>query len=181
MKYIVLDIEATCWQVPPPGFVQETIEIGACILNPFGELESTFSQFIKPVFHPQLSHFCTELTTIKQEDVSRAKKFLEVIEDFYDWAELDDEESYCICTWGNFDRNLLKKDCERNDFDTEWLEHHINIRQQYQDLRKLKRNTALKTALEKENMDWVGRQHRALDDAFNLAKIVVKFIDAWQH
>jgi len=181
MKFIVLDIEATCWKIPPPGFIQETIEIGACILNPYGELESTFSEFIKPVFHPQLSHFCTELTSIRQEDVNRAKKFNEVIENFYDWAELDDSESFSICTWGNFDRNLLTKDCERCDFDTSFLDHHLNIKHQYQQIRKQKKSTGLKFAVEKEDIEWTGMHHRALDDAKNLAKIVVKFMDNWQY
>ena len=181
MKFIVLDIEATCWKIPPPGFIQETIEIGACLLNPYGEMESTFSAFIKPVKHPQLSHFCTELTSIRQEDVDRAKKFSEVIENFYDWAELDDDESYSICTWGSFDRNQLTKDCETYDFDTDWLSNHLNVKQQYQKMRKFTKSTGLKYALEKENIKWVGKQHRALDDAKNLAKIVIKFRDNWQY
>ena len=96
MKFIVLDIEATCWKIPPPGFIQETIEIGACLLNPYGEMESTFSAFIKPVKHPQLSHFCTELTSIRQDDVARAAAFSAVVEAFCEWAELDDYESYSI-------------------------------------------------------------------------------------
>ena len=48
-------------------------------------------------------------------------------------------------------------------------------------MRKFTKSTGLKYALEKENIEWVGKQHRALDDAKNLAKIVIKFRDNWQY
>ena len=62
MNYIIVDLEATCWQGKRLG-QNETIEIGAVLVNEHKEIVSEFEQFIKPLNHPILSAFCTELTS----------------------------------------------------------------------------------------------------------------------
>ncbi|MCC6410310.1 MAG: 3'-5' exonuclease, partial [Saprospiraceae bacterium] len=42
MHYIIYDLEATCWENTPPGYIQETIEIGAFRINPYGEVRGKF-------------------------------------------------------------------------------------------------------------------------------------------
>ena len=44
MNFIIFDLEATCWEGKPPNMVQETIEIGAVRINPYGEVEDTFNR-----------------------------------------------------------------------------------------------------------------------------------------
>ena len=110
MNFIVFDLEATCWQGSPRSMVQEIIEIGAVKLNSFGEVTGTFNRFVKPVMNPRLSAFCQELTSINQQEIDRARSFPQVIEHFQDWAEIF-EQDYLLCSWGNFDRNMLIQDC----------------------------------------------------------------------
>jgi 3'-5' exoribonuclease 1 len=108
MNYIVYDLEATCWENPPPDYIQEIIEIGAFKINAFGEIRGKFNRFIKPAQHPVLSSFCKQLTGITQEDVNRAKNYQTVIEEFIDWGRIE-EEDYMLCSWGNFDRKIFAR------------------------------------------------------------------------
>jgi len=110
MKFIIYDLEATCWENKRSRKV-ETIEIGAVKLNEYGEVESTFCKFIKPIINPFLSPFCMNLTSISQVQINQAEKFPEVIEAFQDWIGIYDEE-YLLCSWGKFDQTQLIKDCD---------------------------------------------------------------------
>ena len=179
MNFIIYDLEATCWRGRPPGYIQEVIEIGAVKVNGFGEILDKFCRFIRPVENPTLSSFCRELTSISQEQVNRASKFESVIEDFQDWIDIF-EEPYLLCSWGNFDKFALIKDCERNDLDANWLEEHINVKRQYQELKRLNNPRGLRTAVEKEGFDFTGIHHRGISDAENLTKVFVKYLDEWQ-
>ncbi len=179
MNYIVFDLEATCWQGSPASFVQETIEIGAFKINGYGEVTGRFGRFIKPVLHPRLSAFCQELTSIQQSDVERASGFVKIIEEFQDWAEVFDED-YLLCSWGNFDKKLLHQDCLMHDVETDWLEEHINLKQQYKEIKRLDRSRGLKWAVEKEGFEFTGTHHRGIDDAANLAKVFIKYLDEWR-
>jgi 3'-5' exoribonuclease 1 len=179
VNFIIFDLEATCWEGRPPSKVQEIIEIGALRVNRYGEVESVFDRFIKPVLSPYLSAFCQELTTIRQEDVSRAAIFPEVIEAFQDWAEIFDED-YVLCSWGNFDKKMLIQDCRLHHLEFDWTDPHINLKRQYQEIRRLRKPRGLKSAVNAEGFDFTGTHHRGLDDAENLVKIFVKYLDEWQ-
>ncbi len=85
--FLIVDLEATCCdQGTIPSTEMEIIEIGAVMLNRnTWAIDSEFQQFIKPVRHPQLTAFCTELTTIRQQDVEQAPQFPEAIAQFKSW------------------------------------------------------------------------------------------------
>lgn len=179
MNFIVYDLEATCWE--NRGKRQsEIIEIGAIKLNEYAEVEDTFCRFVKPVVHPFLSPFCIQLTSITQVDVNRAAKFYTVVEEFQDWIEIDDEE-YLLCSWGNYDKTQLIKDCEFHDIYSDWAEEHINLKAQYQQIRGLNKPFGLKKAVKAEGFEFEGTHHRGIDDAYNLAKIFGKFFDEWRY
>jgi inhibitor of KinA sporulation pathway (predicted exonuclease) len=180
MNFIIFDLEATCWQGRPPSMVQEIIEIGAIRINGYGEVEGSFNKFIRPKLNPNLSAFCQELTTIRQEDVDRAKYFPEVVEEFQDWGELFDGD-YLLCSWGGFDKRMLIKDCQLHHLDHDWVEPHINLKKQYQEIKRLKKPRGLKKSVEMEGFDFIGIHHRGIDDAENLARIFVKFLDEWRY
>ncbi len=180
MKFIVYDIEATCWEGRPPGMVQETIEIGAVALDRFGGHLGEFSRLIKPVIHPQLSHFCRKLTQIDQAEVNRAQDFTRVFRAFEQWVEADREE-YLLASWGGFDRTQLMKDCQLHQLEDYWLDEHINLKSQYQQIRKLSKKRGLKSAVRHEGHVWEGEQHRALTDARNTVKIFLELIDMWRY
>ena len=161
---------------------QETIEIGAVKVNRYGEVLGQFSRFVRPVIHPNLSFFCRKLTSIEQVHVHRAGQFPEVIEDFQEWIGVFDEEEYLLCSWGNFDKYQLMRDAEVHDLEHEWVEkHHINLKQQYHEIKKWRNYKGLKRVVEHEGFEFTGIYHRAISDAQNLAKIFINNIDEWMY
>lgn len=179
MNFIVFDLEATCWQGRPPSLVQEIIEIGAVLINGYGEVESIFASFIRPKMNPRLSTFCQELTSIRQNDIDRARNFPAVIEDFQDWAAIF-EEDYLLCSWGSFDKKMLIQDCLLHKIEHDWAEPHINLKQQYQEIKRLRQPKGLKAAVNGEGFEFDGVHHRGIDDAKNLAKLFTKYLDEWR-
>ena len=177
MYYLILDLEATCWKFPKTPEEQEIIEIGAIIVNPYGEIETRFQSLVKPFIHPRLSHYCEDLTGITQRDVDRARDFPEVFDEFRAW--LEEYEGYLPSSWGAFDERLLRINCFQNDLDPFWSNGFANLKKQYQQIKQLKKPIGLRSAVEKEGFEFSGPHHRALSDAENTAKIFTKYLDEW--
>ncbi|MBK8922897.1 MAG: exonuclease domain-containing protein [Saprospirales bacterium] len=177
-NFIIYDLEATCWENTPPGFVQETIEIGAFRLNQYGEVRGKFNRFVRPVVHPTLSPFCQQLTNISQVDVNRASIFPKVIEEFWGWARIE-EEDYVLCSWGSFDKKMFIDDCKLHRLDAAWTEHHVNLKEQYMAMKRLRHPVGLRKAVEREDILFTGMHHRGISDAENLAKLFLKYLGHW--
>ena len=65
-KIIVVDIEATCWDVEPPpdGQLNEIMEVGLCIFDvEANQIEGKRSILVKPLAS-EISPFCTKLTSL---------------------------------------------------------------------------------------------------------------------
>jgi len=178
MNYIVLDLEATCWKGKGES-VNEIIEIGALCLDQNGNTLGEYCNFIKPTLNPILSDFCTELTTIEQEDVDTASLFPVILQDFLAWI-VSFGDSYYLCSWGFYDRTQFKKDCILHGLDTSWLKQHISLKHQYAKNHDLDRPIGMKSALQREAILMEGTHHRGIDDARNIAKIFVQDFDYWK-
>lgn len=178
MNYLIYDLEATCWEKTPPGYVQEIIEIGAFRLNQYGEVRGKFNRFVRPSLHPTLSPFCRQLTGIAQRDVNRAKYFPDVIREFQDWARIG-EEDYMLCSWGSFDRKMFASDCQLHRLETDWTERHANLKEQYTNMKGLRRSLGLRKAVEREGITFTGQHHRGISDAENLVKLFLKYLGNW--
>jgi inhibitor of KinA sporulation pathway (predicted exonuclease) len=178
MNFIIYDLEATCWKGRPISLIQETIEVGAVKVNRYGEVKGVFNRFVKPIVNPLLSTFCVELTSIEQHSIDRASKFPAVLDAFIEWAEIF-ETDYLMCSWGAFDQKMLLQDCNLHKLESAWLDNHLNLKQQYQQIRGLKEPIGLKSAVNREGFEFDGMHHRGIDDAKNLAKIFLKLLDEW--
>ena len=164
----------------PPKGVQEVIEIGAFKVNQYGEVLESFNRFIKPTVNPFLSGFCQRLTKISQGDVNRANTFPRVSQDFQEWIDIYNGD-YLLCSWGKFDIQLLRNDCDLHNLEKEWLEYHTNLKQQYHEIKGIVKYTGLKNTTQREGFEFTGIHHRAISDAENLAKIFIKYIDEWSY
>lgn len=178
MHYIIFDLEATCWETKWIDRQTEIIEIGAVKYSVYGEPIDSFQTFVKPVDYPQLSHYCTKLTGIAQEDINRAPTFDKVIGQFLHWAE-DGGVPKAYGAWGKYDREIIIQECNRSGLEDEWLDPYINFKRQYGDINRIRGRIGLKSALQRERIEFTGDHHRALDDALNLGKIFQKHIDSW--
>jgi 3'-5' exoribonuclease 1 len=180
-NYIVFDLEATCWEKSDliPQGPNETIEIGALKFDKEGSLLSEFSTFIKPIKNPELSDFCRKLTSITQAQVDEAPLFPTAIDSFQKWIGVG-EDDYLLCSWGYYDRSQLENDATIHNLDASWVNHHISIKHQYAEIKNLKKPVGMATALGMEKMKLEGVHHRGIDDARNISKLFLKFLNQWQ-
>ena len=169
MRYIILHLEATCWEdVRSPD--TETIEIGAVVLaGPNGPAAGEFGAFVRPVVHPALSGFCTALTSIRQEDVDAADAFPAVLRRLRTWIGL---ESFRLCSWGLYDLNQLRNDCRRHTLQLPptFERGHVNLKQEFARVFRVKR-CGMARALEIAGLSLMGTHHRGMDDARNIARL----------
>lgn len=180
MNYIILDLEATCWDGKALA-PNETIEIGAVCMNDAQEIIGEFNRFIKPAQSDTLSDFCTELTSITQEMVENEPYFPEVIQEFQDWIQAFGG-NYLLCSWGNYDRTQFERDAKFHQLPIDWLQQHISIKHQYSEvILATKKLFGMKGALDKEGITLEGTHHRGIDDAKNIAKIFLRHFGKWKH
>lgn len=171
MQYIVIDLEATCWEnVRTPVERSETIEIGAMRMRtPSGPLDDGFGRFVRPVASPKLSAFCTQLTSITQSDVDTAGYFWQVYPDFLAWIG---DEPWTFCSWGNYDALQLQADCQRHRLPWPPTEHFINLKKAFATLySRNQRPVGMARALFLLGLELEGQHHRGRDDAANIARI----------
>ena len=178
MKYIIFDLEATCWE-KGMKYQNETIEIGAVKINEEREIESEFQRFVKPIRFPILSNFCKDLTSINQEQINSADHFYKVVEEFKNWFDFE-EEDYVLCSWGFYDKSQLINDCQISNLEDSWVLRHISLKHQFRDIKNLRRAIGMTRALEMESIPLEGTHHRGIDDARNISKIFLKYFDNWK-
>lgn len=169
VDYIIVDLEATCWEGGNDRDRQETIEIGAVRLSPTGgEVRSTFSTLVRPVLEPNLTEFCTRLTGIRQENVDRADPFPEVFPRFVAWCG---DGPHRLASWGSYDLRQLTLECQRHALPLPvWFSDHLNVKYFFARWKKV-RPCGMAEALKISGLPLEGRHHRGLDDALNIAKL----------
>lgn len=176
MRYIVFDLEATCWEGVRDFDRMETIEIGAVeMLRADAYPSREYTRFIRPVVEPKLSDFCTQLTTIRQRDVDRAEGFWAVFPDFLDWIG---EEPFILGSWGEYDLGQFRLDCRRHGFPFPTsFERHVNLKKEFTSFMGGKVG-GLERALARAGIPLEGTHHRGIDDARNTAKLAAMFLPA---
>jgi ERI1 exoribonuclease 3 len=198
----VLDFEATCEKEPKPApDPQEIIEFPSVLLakeineestdsNVDGEEDaanewktvSTFESFVRPVFHPILTKFCTELTTIVQSDVDQAETFPIVFAKHSKWLQengvFEPNASLMIVTCGDWDlRKMLPIQLKASNIPLKSIPscYHrwINIKFRFQEALDSKDRVGMDGMLRKLGLTLDGTHHRGIDDCKNIAKIAI--------
>ena len=170
-KIIIIDLEATCWQGPvPKGQENEIIEIGLAVLDvTTGTITKNQGFLIQPQ-RSNVSPFCTELTTITQElldkngiafEAAIAKLVADYQPDLYTWA-----------SYGQYDLNMLKKQCKTFGIPYPMGVEHINVKILFAEVFGLQKPTGMNGALHLLDIPLEGTHHRGVDDAKNIAKIL---------
>jgi 3'-5' exoribonuclease 1 len=174
MHYVIIDLEATCWETGQTSDRMEIVEIGAVLLeSSCGPVLRTFGAFVQPVESPVLSEFCRQLTSIQQADVDAAESCPRVLSRLLQWIG---PGPYGLCSWGACDLGQLRVDCGRHGIALPTpFERHINLKQQYSLWRGVK-PTGMKGALRREGIALEGTHHRGADDAQNIAKLAMRIL-----
>lgn len=170
----IIDLEATCWEgEPPPGQVNEVIEIGVCVLD-LGSLERLEKRAI--LVRPQrseVSAFCTQLTGLTPQEVAQGITFSEACEALRRDFQAD---SRPWASWGDYDWKQLQKQSAELGLSYPMSQQHTNAKKVYADAHGLKRRPGMAQALEHAGLALEGRHHRGVDDAWNIAALVIGLI-----
>jgi len=170
MRYLIIDLEATCWEKGTRPTRQEIIEIGAVMrVSPTDSLGDEFSTFVHPIDRPVLSDFCRTLTSITQADVDHAESFDKVFQRLIEWIG---PQPFQWCSWGAYDLKQFRVDCRRHNIAfPKSFENHTNLKKRFAEHMAL-RPGGMREALHRLKLPLVGTHHRGIDDARNIARIV---------
>lgn len=172
--YLVIDLEATCWENNKHRGENEIIEIGACLVSKDLKIVSSLGTFVRPLIHRKLSDFCKNLTGISQEQVDSAPFFPLALENFErDVIYITDKglNKHTFCSWGNYDKTQLELDCQRHSFAYPFGKH-INLKNTIAQWRGEKRK-GVKRMMEAIRLQFKGIPHRGRDDAYNIARVMI--------
>lgn len=177
-KIMVVDIEATCWDFTPPpdGQLNEIIEIGMVMYDvEHDEISDKRSIFVKPTAS-QVSEFCTQLTTITQQQVDEQGI------DFADACDILVTEynarKILWASWGGYDHKMFRKQCRRMGISYPFGDKHMNIKKKFADYHKGNRMGMVR-ALKHAKLEHVGIHHRGDDDAWNTARLMQYLIHTY--
>ncbi|XP_066548568.1 ERI1 exoribonuclease 3 isoform X2 [Amia ocellicauda] len=166
--FLVLDFEATC--DTKPIYPQEIIEFPILKLNGRTmEIESTFHSYVQPVYHPQLTPFCTQLTGIIQDMVEGKPTLQHTLQMVDEWMSkeglLNPDVHSIFVTCGDWDlKTMLPGQCQHlglraPDYFKQW----INLKKAYSAVMRSWPKRNLTDMLEGLNLSQEGRLHSGIE------------------
>lgn len=176
-QIIVIDIESTCWEkATPEGQENEIIEIGISLVDlKSKEIKEKRSIIVKPQYS-EVSLFCTNLTTLTQEDVNKGISFNEAC-NILRKEYLSQKRTWL--SWGDYDRKQFEKQCKKYEIAYPFSPTHINLKNLFALLNSQNHEVGMNNALEILNIPLEGTHHRGIDDAHNIAKIFIHLLKSF--
>jgi inhibitor of KinA sporulation pathway (predicted exonuclease) len=171
---LVVDLEATCWDGPPPkGEESEIIEIGICPLEVgSGQRLERRSLLIRPE-RSRVSPFCTQLTTLTQADVDAGISFEEACEILRKEYRSRDR---VWASFGDYDRNQVQSQCQSFSVGYPFGSRHLNVKTLFALVHALPHEIGMAEALRHLGHEMDGTHHRGHDDAWNIAGILAELL-----
>jgi len=173
-QILVIDIESTCWQGnPPSGQESEIIEIGICTLDiASGERGEKRSILVKPE-RSKVSDFCTQLTTLTQEQVDKGVDFANACSILRNKYASKDK---VWASYGDYDRRQFEKQCQARKVSYPFGTSHINVKTLFAVIHAFPEEIGMAEALELLGIPLEGIHHRGIDDAWNIAAILSELL-----
>jgi inhibitor of KinA sporulation pathway (predicted exonuclease) len=174
-KILVVDVESTCWAgKAPEGQVSEIIEVGISIIHSkTRSIELKTGYFVKPTTS-EISNFCTELTGITPQMIDNEgidfKEVCRIIR-----QELDAPARLWV-SWGDYDRKQFVRNCELRKIGYPFGDGHLNLKTWFAVKHQLAHELGMAEALELAQLPLEGSHHRGIDDAYNIAKILLTML-----
>lgn len=185
MKYIVVDLEMNNICKKSEAFKNckmETIEIGAIMLNEDYLEISAFKTYVKPEYNSHILSNISALTGITDSTVLNAPKFNEALKMFTEWC-LKTGDEINLYAWSKNDYEQICREKELKNYiscieegkilECEWCD----FQNEFDIHLGFEKQISLKTALDMAGIEFEGREHDALYDARNTAKLLQLFKD----
>ena len=160
----------------------EIIEIGASMLDENLWEIGKFQIYVKPEYNDVIVPKISKLTGITNEMVANAPTFSVAFKQFTDWC-LNIKDDVMIYAWSNTDHSQVMKEIQLKQYKLSEEEHKLmehgwtDFQNEFDIHLGFERQISLKLALDMAGIDFNGRQHDALDDARNTAKLLRVFKD----
>ena len=180
MNYLVIDLEMC--KVPRDyrskryKYANETIQIGAVLLDEEFKRIGTLSQFVHPE-HGVIDYFIENLTGIKNGQVKHAPRLQEALLHMLNW--IGDRE-YKVYAWSGSDRAQILHEIKAKNIvdekiasfmeESRWVDYQDIFMKRYERSRKM----SLEEALGRADIDPEGRFHDGLNDAVNTGLLIEK-------
>ncbi len=166
-RALYLDLEWTCWNVPPPpGMQPEIIEIGLVEMDlDTLEVVQEAAYFVRPR-QWEISMKCTDLTGITAEDVWSAPPLSEVLATLT--QKFEPQQKPC-CAWGE-DVSVIAKTCKRLGLVSPFR-RPIDLATVFQGALATTDQKSLGAAIRMLGVEFDGVPHGALPDARNTARV----------
>ena len=180
MNYLVIDLEMC--KVPRDyrskryKYANETIQIGAVLLDEEFKRIGTLSQFVHPE-HGVIDYFIENLTGIKNGQVKHAPRLQEALLHMLNW--IGDRE-YKVYVWSGSDRAQILHEIKAKNIvdekiasfmeESRWVDYQDIFMKRYEMSRKM----SLEEALGRADIDPEGRFHDGLNDAVNTGLLIEK-------
>ena len=183
---LVLDFEATCQggrKISP----QEIIEFPCALLNVKNgfQIEDIFHKYVRPIHHPILTEFCTNLTGITNDMVSTSDTFEPVFTQFRKWVENEHDlvgletestkDRFAFVTCGDWDlRHMLPEQSRISQVSVPgYMKRWINVKSSFSSSFGTKQfPKGLSSMLTQIGLEFEGRPHSGIDDVKNIVRIV---------
>ena len=185
MKHIVVDLEMNNIRRRSEArkiCTNEIIEIGASMLDENLWEIGKFQIYVKPEYNDVIVPKISKLTGITNEMVANAPTFSVAFKQFTEWC-LNIKDDVMIYAWSNTDHSQVMKEIQLKQYKLSEEEHKLmehgwtDFQNEFDIHLGFERQISLKLALDMAGIDFNGRQHDALDDARNTAKLLRVFKD----
>jgi inhibitor of KinA sporulation pathway (predicted exonuclease) len=174
----VVDVEATCWEgQPPPGSVNEIIEIGLTVVDVEARERVAKHRILVRPQRSAVSEFCTELTGLTQAEVDTGVTFAEACRTL---ARDHEAGMRRWASWGDYDRKQFERQCRASNTQYPFGKRHTNVKAAFTIAYGLRKRPGMAQALEIAGMPLEGRHHSGADDAWNIAGLVLDLADRRQ-
>ena len=169
-RILVIDLEATCCdRGTVPRERMEIIEVGGALATWDGDVLGTFVRFVRPQEHPTITPFCTELTSITQQDVDGASIWKDVAKELDAFATKHKVTTWG--SWGGYDLRQIIRESKRKKVDIPLKRlTHVNIKAEFRRVHKV--TMGMSEAMQLVGLPLIGTHHRGIDDAVNIAHML---------
>jgi len=175
--YLVIDFEAS--GIVPQSTEWEIVEFPIVVVDAAStqRLPIEFHRFVRPTVNRRLSQQCIDNCGIQQADVDAASPIDVVVAEAVAWVESHFlNRAFAVVTCGDYDLGTaLRVESQRKGILLpHWLCRWINIKVAF--TGHFGCTFGMKGMLSRMGLSLDGRHHCGLDDARNIAKIVVELL-----
>lgn len=185
MKHIVVDLEMNNIRQKSEArriCTNETIEIGAVMLDDNLREIASFRTYVKPEYNDGIVRKISRLTGITDEMVEHAPLFNDAFRMFTNWC-LGTGDDVTIYAWSDNDYKQISKEITLKGYQMTEAEQTLlsepwsDFQEEFDAHLGFEKKLSLKVALDMAGIVFEGREHDALDDARNTAELLQVFMD----